>query len=66
MRDPKRIKKFCNELADIWESQCPDWRFIQFVENVLSASKMSIPFYMEENEMMETIKRYFHLDEAQA
>ena len=31
MRDPKRIRKFCNELADLWESKCPDLRFGQIM-----------------------------------
>lgn len=53
MRDPKRIRKFCNQLADIWESQCPDWRFGQLVENVYRASGISIPFYVEDEEMLE-------------
>ena len=59
MRDPKRIRKFCDQLAEIWESQCPDWRFGQLFMNVLTRD----PFYMEDDEMMETIKKYFHLDE---
>ena len=56
MRDPKRIRKFCNQLADIWESRCPDWRFGQLIMNVLTED----PFYIEDDEMMEIIKRYFH------
>lgn len=59
MRDPKRIRKFCNHLADIWESQCPDWRFGQLIMNVLTKD----PFYTEDDEMMEIFERYFHLDE---
>jgi hypothetical protein len=35
MRDPKRIDEFCKELAEIWKINCPDWRFGQFVINVL-------------------------------
>ncbi len=30
MRDPNRIDKFCNELAAIWKSNAPDWRFVIF------------------------------------
>lgn len=58
MRDPKRIRKFCNHLADIWESQCPDWRFGQLITNVFTKD----PFYIEDDEMMEIFERYFHLD----
>ena len=35
MRDKNRIRKFCNELALIWEQECPDWRFGQLMMNVL-------------------------------
>ena len=59
MRDPKRIRKFCNQLADIWESQCPDCRFGQLIMNVLTKD----PFYIEDDEMMEIFKKYFHLDD---
>ena len=59
MRNPKRIREFCNQLADIWEGQCPDWRFGQLIVNVIDRD----PFYMEEDEMMEVFKKYFHLDD---
>ena len=61
MRDIKRIRKFCDELADIWEKQCPDWRFSQLVLNVLSSDKINstVAFYIEDDEMMEFIKDYF-------
>lgn len=36
MKDPKRIRKFCNELADLWESKCPDLRFGQIMAYVSS------------------------------
>lgn len=61
MRDPKRIRKFCNQLADIWESQCPDWRFCQLVENVYRANDISTPFFVEDEEMMEYFKITFNL-----
>ena len=34
MRDPKRIKKYCDVLAKCWE-KVPDWRFGQFLSNVI-------------------------------
>ena len=43
MRDPKRIRKFCNELADLWESKCPDLRFGQIMAYV--SSKCGDSFY---------------------
>ena len=58
MRDPKRIRKFCNQLADIWESQCPDWRFGQLISNVITIG----PFFLEEEDMLEIFKKYFKLD----
>lgn len=58
VRDPKRIRSFCNRLADIWESQCPDWRFGQLIANVLTFD----PFFLEEDDMLEIFRKYFHLD----
>lgn len=65
MRDIKRIRKFCNELADIWETKCPDWRFSQLVLNVMESDKMSstTPFYVEDDEMMKFIKSFFKMEE---
>lgn len=57
MRDPKRIREFCNRLADIWESQCPDWRFGQLVVNVAGRD----PFYIEDDKMISMFKEYFNL-----
>ena len=64
-RDPNRIRKFCNQLADIWESQCPDWRFGQLFSNVMSTGNLKtlMPFYIEDDEMMDYFKKYFRLDE---
>lgn len=61
MRDPKRIRKFCNQLAEFWETNCPDWRFGQLITNILRFSEMDkhIPFYIEDDEMLEYIKKYF-------
>jgi len=61
MRDIKRIRKFCNELASVWETSCPDWRFGQLVMNVLGDMQGSgrDPFFPEEDEMIEYFKKYF-------
>ena len=51
MRDKKRIKNFCDELATIWESKCPDWRFGQMICNIFGemvASEKRDPFFPEE------------------
>lgn len=59
MRDPKRIRKFCNQLADIWEANCPDWRFGQLVENVCRANNIYALFFVEDDEMLDCVKRTF-------
>lgn len=61
MRDKKRIKKFCDELALVWENNCPDWRFGQMICNVFG--EMAIerdPFFPEEDEMIKFFKDYFN------
>lgn len=65
MRDFKRIRKFCNELANIWESKCPDWRFSQLVLNVMESDAMekTMPFYVEDDEMMQFIKSFFNMED---
>ena len=60
MRNTKRIKKFCNELANIWETKCPDWRFFQLMFNVLSSMK-SDPFFIEDDKAIDMFKRYFNV-----
>jgi hypothetical protein len=58
MRDPKRIYDFCNQLATIWATECPDWRFGQLVVNVYGSGKRD-PFFYEENETLKLFKDYF-------
>lgn len=63
MRDKKRIKKFCDELATIWENKCPDFRFGQMICNIfndMAVSKRRDPFFPEEDEMINYIKNYFN------
>lgn len=64
MRDPEHIRKFCDQLADIWESQCPDWRFGQLVSNVQAEITYDL-FYAEDDDMLKYFKKYFHLDDMQ-
>ena len=61
MRDIKRIRKFCNELAEIWETYCPDWRFGQLIENVLGQmqSEGRDIFFPEEDKMIAYFKDFF-------
>ena len=64
MRNPDRIDKFCNELAEIWK-KVPDWRFGQLISNVLGKmqSEGRDPFFPEENEMIEYFRNYFKREE---
>lgn len=56
MRDVNRIKPMMDKLAEIWQKQCPDWRFCQFISNVLSNCDFD-PFYLEDDEFMELVKK---------
>ena len=58
MRDPSRIYKFCHELASIWYEKAPDWRFGQFMSNVLNGIDVD-PFFPEDEEMLALIRAYF-------
>ena len=65
MRDIKRIRKFCNELAEIWEENAVDWRFGQLICNVFGqmAAEGRDPFFPEENEMIKYFRNYFKNEE---
>lgn len=59
MRNTNRIRPFCNELATIWETSFPDWRFGQLMMNFLGEVSTKIdPFFPEEDEMLEYLRRY--------
>ena len=60
MRDPKRIDKFCTDLAKLWH-KVPDWRFGQFLSNVFGGYKKDL-FFPEDEELMEYMKKYFKQD----
>ncbi len=64
MRDSKRIHTFCNELAELWITKVPDWRFGQLMVNVLGEMRAGgrDPFFPEEDEMMDFFKKYFGED----
>ena len=59
MRDPKRIRKFCNRLATAWEL-VPDLRFGQLLFNIFVQIKNEgkDPFYLEDDSMIERIEQY--------
>ena len=60
-RDKARIKPFCDQLAQLWETHGPDLRFGQ----IISCLPLSIdrpghdPFFVEEDEMLEALQRTF-------
>ena len=56
MRDKKRIRAFCNRLADVWE-QCPDLRFGQLMMNVFGRMGKD-PFFPEDDEMIGYIEQF--------
>lgn len=58
MRDPDRIKPFCDEFAGLW-SKHPDLRFGQIMSNIARYVQMEHRkdmFFMEEEELMKVIK----------
>lgn len=60
MRDPNRIKPYCDTLTTIW-SMVPDWRLGQFMVNVLSAYKAekgNDPFYVEDEDFLMYLFNY--------
>ena len=59
MRNPNRIDEFCHTIANSW-NQVPDWRFGQFMWNIISAYQIQgkDAFYIEDDEMREFIKKY--------
>lgn len=62
MRNPKRIKPFLEKLGNIWEENCPDWRFGQLIVNVLTEMPID-PFFPEDEEMIKYFENYFQRKE---
>lgn len=56
MRDPNRIQKFCNRLAQAWRN-VPDWRFGQLMVNALGEMDVD-PFFPEDDKMIEYLEKY--------
>ena len=60
MRDPKRIKPFCDDLAAHW-AQYSDLRFGQFISNFiryLELHKKGDIFFIEDEELMKLMDNY--------
>ena len=61
MRDPNRLDSFYSELRDIHKKYFPDWRYFQFMSNVMGwiySEKKIDPFFIEENKAKEYLKEY--------
>ena len=61
MKDKARIRRFCDELAALWEKQRPNMRFGQLVvtlNRALDKPRHDI-FYLEEEEMLDVLRRFF-------
>lgn len=61
MRDPNRIDKFCNDLAEQWH-KVPDWRFGQLMINILSeylSEHRRDAFYVEDEEFFKWLGTLF-------
>ena len=59
MRDPNRINEFCNHFAELWKTNCPDWRFGQLISNIISVDGELSWFYREDDKMIEHIDNFF-------
>jgi len=61
MRDPTRIRQYCEQLASLWE-RVPDWRFGQLMSNMLgefvSETHRDI-FFPEDDELFAFFEKYF-------
>lgn len=56
MRDVARIEKFTKRLADLWESNFPDWRFGQLMYNFFC--EIGDPFHLEEDAFLEKFEEF--------
>jgi hypothetical protein len=58
MRDPKRIGLFLEKIGEYWE-KVPDWRFGQLISNFASWLGRRDIFFIEEDEFLELMDKYF-------
>lgn len=61
MRDPNRIKPFCDQLAELWKDNCPDLRFTQLLSAVLGDGIDR--FFVEDDHILMLFQDYFHKQE---
>lgn len=62
MRDEKRIFPFMNEIAALWQTSFPDWRFGQVMTVFENWVKVNTSyndlFYIEEDRFLELFKEF--------
>jgi len=62
MRDKDRIRKFLEEIADLWEEEpFTDWRFGQLMCNFMGwvyQVKQRDAFFLEEDQFIQYLKEY--------
>lgn len=66
MRDPKRIDKYCEQLAKLWK-KVPDWRFGQLMSNLLGeyvGETHRDIFFPEDEELFGFFEEYFSRPDA--
>lgn len=62
MRNPNRIKPYCDALASLWQI-VPDWRLSQLMNNLMIAwqnEKGSSAFYAEDEEFLAFALEYLN------
>ena len=62
MRDEKRIFPFMNEIAALWQTSFPDWRFGQVMTAFENWVKVNTSyydlFYLEEDRFLELFREF--------
>ena len=56
MRNPERLDSFYTELCRLHKEYLPDWRFGQFMYNLITET--GDPFFHNEAEMLKVVKEY--------
>ena len=62
MRNPNRVKPYCDTLTSIWQ-MVPDWRLSQLMINAIRAYTNEYghdPFYMEDQEFLMYLLDYIN------
>ena len=56
MRDPDRIPKVCERLAELW-NKVPDWRLGQLFCNIQRFENRDL-FFFEDEDLIKAIEKY--------